>query len=101
LRLAWFWFALSVLVLVESCAMSSVRKRREYYEREIEARASEAAEFVDFGIVINVVKADPNGTEYLPGKPKLTILRSHYRGGIVHTRSNPPAVCAPSRDPKH
>lgn len=43
-------------------------------------------------INLHVVVSDPNGSELLPGKPKMRILRSHRRGGVVDTKSRPARI---------
>lgn len=55
--------------------------------------------FVDMTVLLRVVEHDPDGIEYLPGKPRLRVLREHTIGGIVDTAQSPPAFCGVSEAP--
>lgn len=55
--------------------------------------------FVDMGIVLRVVRQDPNGKRVLRGKPKVTILREHEFGGWIDTAQSPPRLIGRSSSP--
>ena len=38
---------------------------------------------IDMGVRLHVVVQDPNGVEYVRGKPKLRIIRTHWRGAML------------------
>jgi hypothetical protein len=41
------------------------------------------ADRIDLGVLLHVVVQDPNGVEYVRGKPTLRIIRTHPRGGML------------------
>lgn len=75
-----------------------------YRRRQIMRRVSERVEgfdrFIDVGVVMRVVRADPNGTVDLPGGRRGRVLREHRWGGMVDTRAAVPFICGPSREPR-
>ena len=68
-------------------------------EAEIRAVASSFDRYVDMGIVLHVVTQDPAGRELIAGAPKVRIVRTHYRGGIIDAKASKPFICGPSRNP--
>lgn len=90
---------LLAFVLVGGCVLTNLAWQERKLTRSIEERVNPADRYVDFGIVLRTVVADPNGEELLPGKPRVRVLREHRFGGIVDTRSNPPHIVGPSRNP--
>lgn len=73
--------ALVALLLVGGALLSDISWRE---RRQAKARAERTAvTSVDMGVVLHVVVQDPNGDELVRGKPKLRILRTHRRGGMI------------------
>lgn len=54
---------------------------------------------VDMGVVLRVVVQDPNGAEFVPGKPLLRVVREHRRGGMVSINKDGARICGPSKNP--
>ncbi len=73
------------------------RKRRQ--ERALRDRVDASDRFVDIGVILHTVVADPKGEELLPGKPLVRIVRTRRVGGMLDTRANPPRIVGPSRSP--
>jgi hypothetical protein len=48
--------------------------------------------YVDIGVTLHVVRADPKGTVLIEGARPMVVLRTHYFGGIIDTRVNPPRI---------
>jgi hypothetical protein len=68
---------------------------------EVDEYLSDVDRYVDFGVLIKVVRQDlENGRELIDGKPPLVVLRTISLGGMVDTKSSPPTIVGPSRDPK-
>jgi hypothetical protein len=55
--------------------------------------------FVDMGVKLVVVRQDPKGEELIPGLPRMRIVDTHVRGGIVDRAKRPAGFCAPTEDP--
>ncbi|HEY1813006.1 MAG TPA: hypothetical protein VGG74_11735 [Kofleriaceae bacterium] len=73
------------------------RKRKQ--ERALRDDEIAAGRFIDVGVVLRTVVADPNGAELLPGRPPLRIVRERAFGGLLDTRVRPPRLIGPSRTP--
>lgn len=83
------------------CAMESdLTWREKRLEREIEDDVDAIDRFVDIGVILRTVAADPAGEELIPGSPKLRVLRSREFGGILDTRAEPPHITGPSPKPR-
>jgi hypothetical protein len=74
--------AIAVALLLTGVGMRSADA---WEEIRLDAAIDELTQVdrVDMGVVLNVVVADPNGTEYIKGKPKLRIVDTIRRGGMV------------------
>ncbi len=68
--------------------------------REISEQVEGVDRYVDAGIRLHVVVADPKGEELIDGKPHLRIIRTHRFGGTIDTKINPPAIIGPTQDPR-
>src|ERR1700690_2186733 len=79
--------------------LSETAWRRKRYERELRERVEAIDRFVDFGVVLRVVRPDPAGKELVAGCPPMSVLRQHRFGGIVDTKAEPAYFCGPSTDP--
>jgi len=65
--------------------------RRRSIMRDIAADVEAVDRFVDIGVTLHVVRADPNGTELIPGARPMTILRTYNFGGVLDTKTEPPS----------
>jgi len=73
--------------------------RRSLHDKQ-SALVNARGRFVDFGVVLRVVKQDlVNGTKLRKGWPKMVVLREHRLGGMVDTQSNPPSMIGASKNP--
>jgi len=68
--------------------------------RRVAERVEGFDRFVDVGVVMHVVRADPKGKTELPGGRTGTILRTHRFGGVIDTKAEVPAIVGPSRSPR-
>lgn len=75
----------------------SLRKKR--IERTLREVVDDPDRFVDIGVELRTVVADPAGQELLDGKPPLRIVRVRHFGGMLDTRATPPRICGPSQSP--
>ncbi len=46
----------------------------------------ESGRYVDIGVTLHTVVADPNGEELIEGKPKLRVIRKRTYGGMLDTK---------------
>lgn len=74
-------------IALAGCSLASDVVMRERRQARWRAEHSQVTR-VDHGVVLHVVVADPDGIEYVPGKPKLRIIRSHHRGGMLALDKN-------------
>lgn len=84
-------------------ALVSMRSEITWRERAALKEATGLVENVqrcDMGVIIRVVKADPEGLELIAGSPPMRVLREHRRGGMVE-RVTPTVsrFIGPSRNP--
>ncbi len=79
--------------------LSELRARKRAYERALRERVEASDRYVDIGVTLHTVAADPGGAELVPGKPLLRIIRTQQFGGIVDTRAARPHLCGPTRNP--
>lgn len=84
-------------------ALVSMRSELAWRERAALKEASglvENVRQVDMGVIIRVVRADPDGLELVDGSPPMRVLREHRRGGMVE-RVTPATsrFVGPSRNP--
>lgn len=73
--------------------------RRKKAIRFLRDELDDANRFVDFGMVVRVVEADPNGKKIIAGKPPLRVVAIHRFGGMVDTKMSPPQFVGPSVKP--
>lgn len=74
--------------------------RRRQIMRGVSERVEGVARFVDVGVTVHTVVADPNGEEYIEGKPSLRIISTKRLGGMADTSSTPPRIIGPSHAPR-
>lgn len=61
-------------------------------------RSTDFDRYVDIGVVLCTVVADPDGEELIPGKPRMRIVRRTQHGGLLDTRTG--ELVGPSRSPR-
>jgi hypothetical protein len=66
--------------------------------RELSERVGAVDRFVDIGVTIKTVVADPEGSELIEGKPRLRVVDTWYLGGIVDTKRSTPQIVGPSQN---
>lgn len=87
--------AIALLVIAIGAAVrTSLSYRRTQIMRSISNEVESADRFVDVGVTLHVVKADPAGTVLIEGSRPMKILRTHCLGGVVDTKANPPRFVA-------
>jgi len=80
--------------------LSDVSWRRKRQLVELREVLDDPDRFVDVGVELRVVVADPiDGTDLIGGKPKLRVVRTRHLGGTVDNRMNPPRIVGPSKAP--
>lgn len=72
--------------------------------RDLQEEIQSTERFVDVGVMLHVVRRDPNGTEFLPGKPKMSLVKGIGRnpipfGGVIDTKLERPQIVGGSRSP--
>jgi hypothetical protein len=68
--------------------------------RQVSDRVEGFDRFVDVGVLLRVVRLDPNGALTLESGRRVTVVREHRWGGIVDTKANPPRLVGASPDPR-
>lgn len=75
-----------------------------FRERAIMRKVSERVEgfdrYVDVGVVLKVVRLDPNGSLTLESGRRVSVVHEHRWGGLVDTKSTPPRLVGASRSPR-
>lgn len=66
---------------------------------ELRDRAASFDRYVDMGVTLHVVVQDDNGQELVSGAPKVRIVRTINRGGIIDTKAAKPSIVGPTREP--
>lgn len=94
-----------VAALIASCATESAvlgnttwRKRK--LARDLVAEVHAPDRYVDIGVELVTVVADPNGAELIPGRPKLRAIASRTFGGVLDTKLVTPMLVGPTQDPQ-
>jgi hypothetical protein len=92
----------SVWILVVTLAALVARglgPSRQQIRKEAAAQVASFDRFVDASVRLDVVRADPNGEEIVPGR-RMVVIRSHYFGGTIDTQLSPPAIIGWFGEPK-
>lgn len=79
-----------VLLLVGAIVLTNLSMRRRQITRAWSETVEAADRFVDVGVDLHVVRADPKGKVLIDGARPMVILRTHPLGGIIDTKSDPP-----------
>lgn len=70
------------------------------FARQLDEELHGADRYVDIGVILSTVVADPSGQELIPGRPKMRIVATRSFGGILDTRLSSPALVGPSLNPQ-
>lgn len=89
-----------IALVVGVLVLTNASYRRKSIMRKVAERVEGFDRYVDIGVILKVVCADPNGDIKLASGRRARVLREHRWGGIVDTKSSPPRIVGPSRDPK-
>lgn len=92
------WLVPAALVLAVLVLTAGTHRRRQM-QRRLQDQIYAVDRHVDARIRLNVVTRDDSGTEYLPGKPKLRIVRTHEFGGWIDTKTSPPRLLTNDEKP--
>jgi hypothetical protein len=84
-----------VLALIGALVLTNSTWRQRSILRKVFQRVEAVDRFVDIGVRLRVVKADPDGEELLEGARPMRVLREYRFGGIVDTQSTPPRLLTP------
>lgn len=80
-----------------------VRTNESHRNAKAERRISERVEgfdrFVDVGVWLRVVKADPKGQVLRKGWRPMVVLDERRFGGVIDTKADRPDICGPSLSP--
>ncbi len=87
--------AASLVLIAAVLVLSDLTYRKRTQERELREYTSDPSRYVDLGIDLATVVADPKGERLIAGKPKLRVLAHHYKGGMFDKRAG--AIVAPSQ----
>jgi hypothetical protein len=98
LNRVYIWAA-AALAAIGLAVLSNAAIQRQRIRNELSEAVEGRDRYVDAGIRLHVVVADPNGEVLVPKAPPLRILRTHHFGGLIDTSATPAYVCGPSRDP--
>lgn len=86
------------LAIIGCLVLASLTWRARKAHEALTAALEAHDRYIDMGVVLRVVRQDmEHGTELLPGKPPLVVVREHRRGGILDTSAL--AFVAPSLRP--
>lgn len=81
-----------LLVLLAVAVLTNTAYRRRSIVREFANEVEATDRYVDIGVDLHVVRADPKGTVLIEGARPMSIVRTHYLGGILDTKSDPPRI---------
>lgn len=78
------------LLLVGALVLTNLSMRRRQITRAWSETVEATDRYVDVGVDLHVVRADPKGKVLIEGARPMTILRTHPLGGIIDTKADPP-----------
>lgn len=84
-----------VALLIGVGLYSDLTWQKRQYERELRKRVASIDHYVDIGVELRTVVADPNGEQLIPDAPLMRIVRTKKTGGIVDTEQG--RLVAPSQ----
>lgn len=97
--------AVALALIAGAVVLSNTTWRKRKQERAVlldrvgEYAGAEPEPFVDVGVMLHTVVADPNGDEILPGRPRLRVVRERRFGGLIDARARGAPIIAPSLEP--
>lgn len=68
--------------------------------RGVSERVEGVSRYVDVGVIVKTVVADPKGEELIEGKPRLRVIATKRLGGMADTAARPPRIKGPSHNPR-
>lgn len=80
-----FAVALAILLLLGRSVLAEATHENRKAKAEIADALRHGERFIDLAVLLHVVKQDLNGSYLIPGAPKMSIVRSHRRGGHYDT----------------
>jgi hypothetical protein len=72
--------------------LTSTAFRRRSIVREFSNEVEAVDRYVDIGVTLHVVRADPNGAQLIDGARPMSIIRTYCFGGILDTKLDPPRL---------
>jgi hypothetical protein len=92
---------LSIALFIGALVLTSTSLRRRQITREWSENAESVDRYVDIGVDLHVVRADPKGKPLIDGCRPMIELREPYQfGGIVDTKAEPPRIVDISEKPQ-
>lgn len=78
--------------LAGACLLTNTAFRRRRIIRDLANEVEATDRFVDIGVTLHVVRADPAGSVLIEGARPMVILRTYNFGGVVDTKASPPRI---------
>ena len=92
--------ALLALFFLGALVLTNSAFRRRQIMRGVSERVEGTSRFVDVGVIVRTVVADPDGDELIEGKPRLRVIAEKRLGGMADTAARPPRIVGPSVEPR-
>lgn len=92
--------ALLALAAIGALVLTNASFRRRQIMRGVSERVEGTARFIDVGVIVRTVVADPKGEELIEGKPRLRVIAEKHLGGMADTAAHPPRIVGPSHNPR-
>lgn len=92
--------ALLALLVLAGVLLTNKSFRRRQAMRVIAETTDGESRWVDCGVIVKTVVADPKGDELIEGKPRLRVIAEKRIGGMADTSATPPRIVGPSREPR-
>jgi hypothetical protein len=81
-----------ITALVAVSVLTSAAFRRRQIMRDVEQDNGSTGRYVDIGVTLRVVRADPGGSVLIPDARTMSVLREYHFGGILDTAAVPPRI---------
>ena len=81
-----------LVVLLVLAVLTNTAYRRRSIVRDFANEVEATDRYVDIGVDLHVVRADPSGTVLIPGARPMDVLRTYNLGGIVDTKLDKPRI---------
>lgn len=89
-----------LVLLVGVAVLTNAAFRRRSIVREFANEVEATDRYVDIGVTLHVVRADPDGQVLVDGGRPMCKLREYHFGGIVDTKQDPPRIVDISEKPQ-